>query len=65
MKFRKLPPTVRDCPQAFAYNECMVGFAAGPVLYVGAVTRVMDGACYSQVICIIFTVATKLPWEPS
>ncbi len=48
----------------FAYNVCEVGLAAGPVLYVGAVTRVMDGACYSQVICIIFTVATKLLWEP-
>lgn len=43
----------------------MSGFAAGPVLYIGAVTRVMDGACYSQVICIIAIVATKLPRSPS
>lgn len=42
----------------------MAGFAAGPVLHAGAVTRVMDEACYSQVICIIFTVATKLLLEP-
>lgn len=51
---------MKDCLQASAYNVCMVDVAAGPVLYVGAVTRVMDEACYSQVICIILTVATKL-----
>lgn len=59
-----ISPTEKTAWRVFAYNMCMSGYAAGPVLYAGAATRMMDGACISQVI-YIFTVVTKLQREPS
>lgn len=58
-------PALHEIKKACAHSEplpggfcvCIECIDAGPVLHTGAVTWVMDVACYLQVIQIIFTVA--------